>query len=170
MERPVAIDGVPFVFLDTAGLRDDADNEIESEGIARAKAAFDTADLVLWLGEEGRGPDGSWEIDAKIDLGNHKCAAVSRVSAVTGVGVDELSTKLIDRARETLPVPGQVALNGRQHAILSEAHRALAEHHNDPLILAEYLRVVRTSFDRLTGRASPEDMLDALFARFCIGK
>jgi tRNA modification GTPase len=41
---------------------------------------------------------------------------------------------------------------------------------SDPLILAEHLRQARDSFDRLTGRAATEDMLDSLFGRFCIGK
>ena len=40
----------------------------------------------------------------------------------------------------------------------------------DPLLTAEKLRLARLSFDRLIGRASTEDMLDALFGRFCIGK
>jgi tRNA modification GTPase len=40
----------------------------------------------------------------------------------------------------------------------------------DLLIVAEALRLARVAFDRLTGRATTEDMLDALFGRFCIGK
>jgi tRNA modification GTPase len=46
--------------------------------------------------------------------------------------------------------------------------RACAE--SDPLLIAEGLRLARQAFDRLTGRTGTEDMLDALFGRFCIGK
>jgi tRNA modification GTPase len=69
-----------------------------------------------------------------------------------------------------MPGPGQAALNARQHAILAEARDALASTSGNPLILAEQLRLARSAFDRLTGRASTEAMLDALFGRFCIGK
>ncbi len=40
----------------------------------------------------------------------------------------------------------------------------------DPVIVAEALRQARVALDRVTGRAGVEDMLDALFTRFCIGK
>jgi tRNA modification GTPase len=40
----------------------------------------------------------------------------------------------------------------------------------DPLVVAEHLRAARAAFDRLVGRTATEEMLDALFSRFCIGK
>jgi tRNA modification GTPase len=170
IERSVALGGVPFTFVDTAGLREATGDAIESEGIARARAAFDRADLVLWLGEEGRGPPGAWEIAAKIDTGLAKARPRAAVSAATGEGMDALKAALIEEARGAMPAPGQAALNARQHAILGEARRALEERTGNPLILAEQLRLARSTFDRLTGRASTEAMLDALFGRFCIGK
>jgi tRNA modification GTPase len=79
---------------------------------------------------------------------------------------------LIDHALRAMPRPGEVALNARQHALLAEAQRALASisEGEDMLLTAEKLRVARVAFDRLIGHASTEDMLDALFGRFCIGK
>jgi tRNA modification GTPase len=170
IERSVALGGVPFTFVDTAGLRDATGDAIESEGIARARAALGRADLVLWLGAEGVGPPGAWEIAAKIDEGRSKLQPRAEVSATTGEGVDALKTALIDHARGAMPAPGQAALNARQHAILAEACDALGSASDNPLILAEQLRLARAAFDRLTGRASTEAMLDALFGRFCIGK
>jgi tRNA modification GTPase len=41
---------------------------------------------------------------------------------------------------------------------------------DDPVLIAEDLRLARNAFDRLTGRAGVEDVLDALFSRFCLGK
>ena len=59
IERSVAIMGVPFVLADTAGVREDGVGEIEAVGIERAHQAFNAADCVLWLGEEGKGPGGA---------------------------------------------------------------------------------------------------------------
>ena len=53
LSRPVAIGGVPFTLIDTAGLRGETDDTIEAIGIARAQAAMAEADIVLWLGPEG---------------------------------------------------------------------------------------------------------------------
>jgi len=56
LTRAVSIGGIPFLFGDTAGLRDETGDEIEAIGISRALAEVDRADLVLWLGPEGEGP------------------------------------------------------------------------------------------------------------------
>lgn len=173
LERSVALGGVPFTFVDTAGLRQQTPDAIEAIGIARAEAELARADLVLWLGPEGQGPDGAWEVLAKSDRDAFtKQAPRYRVSAMTGEGVDQLRRGLIDHARGAMPRPGEVALNARQHALLSDASRALCSLNagEDLLLTAEKLRLARVAFDRLTGRASTEDMLDALFGRFCIGK
>ena len=170
LERPVAIGGVPFTFVDTAGLRDSSTDEIEVQGISRARGALERADLVLWLGPEGEGPDGAWEISAKSDLGQTKRAAKAAVSAASGAGVAQLKDLLVGHARSAMPAPGAAALNRRQHALLAEARDSLGTISSNPLIKAENLRTARVAFDRITGRASTEDMLDALFGRFCIGK
>ena len=170
LERPVAIGGVPFTFVDTAGLRDSSADEIEVQGISRARGALERADLVLWLGPEGEGPDGAWEISAKSDLGQTKRAAKAAVSAASGAGVVQLKDLLVGHARSAMPAPGAAALNRRQHALLAEARDSLGLISPNPLIKAENLRAARVAFDRITGRASTEDMLDALFGRFCIGK
>ena len=171
LERSVAVDGVPFTFVDTAGLREGAD-AVERIGVQRAHDQFDRADIVLWLGPEGTGPVGAWEIAPKSDLQTSKDRPVVSVSSRTGEGVDTLKRKLADAAREALPKPGEVALNRRQREAVAEAAKSLREvgPGEDLLIVAERFRQARVAFDRLTGRASTEHMLDALFGRFCIGK
>lgn len=174
LTHPVALAGVPFRFVDTAGLRDEAGDAIEAIGVERARAAVSKADLVLWLGPDGEAPDGAWEIEAQLDVAGHvaKVAPRHRVSAVTGAGLDALRGDLVAHARAALPRPGDAALNARQHRLLGEAAEALsaAGSLTDPLLVAESLRLARVAFDALLGRATTEDMLDTLFGRFCIGK
>jgi tRNA modification GTPase len=174
LTRAVAIGGVPFVFADTAGLRDETDDVIEAIGIDRARAALDRADLVLWLGAAGEGPDAAWEVTPQIDTPSARPNPAARhaISAVTGEGLDALRDDLIETARHAMPRPGDAALNARQHAFLTDAELALraTRHETDPLLVAECLRRARVAFDGLVGRATTEDMLDALFGRFCIGK
>ena len=174
IERSVAIAGVPFTFVDTAGLRDAGADAIEAIGIARAESELARADCVLWLGPEGAGPACAWEIAAQADLAGFipKPTARFTLSATTGEGLAALKSALVDAARDALPKPGEAALNARQHARLAEAGEALAAAValSDPLLVAEELRRARLAFDRLIGRATTEDMLDTLFGRFCIGK
>lgn len=173
LTRPVGYEGIPFLFADTAGLHDATDDIVEAIGIERAMEALDRADLVLWLGPEGEGPAGAWEIVAQCDrAGPGKHAPRHRISAVTGEGIAALIDDLVATARQALPKPGEAALSQRQHDLLREAAGALqaAEDEADPLLVAEALRLARVAFDALLGRTTTEDMLDALFGRFCIGK
>ena len=172
--RLVALDGVPFSFIDMAGLRDAAGDEIEAIGIGRARQEIAAADLVLWLGGEGQGPAGSWEIAAQCDRpdADAKAAPRHRVSALSEEGMAGLRADLVATARAALPKPGTAALNRSQRQRLATAHAALERAGNlsDHLLLAEELRLARASFDALLGRTATEDVLDAVFGRFCIGK
>jgi tRNA modification GTPase len=172
----VALGGVPFSFVDTAGLRDEGVGTIEAIGIARARAEAERADLVLWLGPEGEGPADRalWEVAAQCDRADapRKSETALRVSAQTGEGVAALREALITVSRGTMPAPGMAALNRRQAACVEQAHAALlsASIERDPLLAAEGLRWARKAFDALVGRSDTEAMLDTLFGRFCIGK
>ncbi len=174
LTKPVAIGGIPFLFVDMAGLRSQGADEIEAAGIARAHDEIARADLVLWLGPEGEGPAGCVEVEAQCDRTDRetKVQPTYRVSALTGEGLGSLKDGLMERARQSMPRPGEFALSLRQREMLASASQALnsAQQERDPLCLAETLRQVRLGFDRLVGRSSTEDVLDALFGRFCIGK
>lgn len=175
IEVPVALEGIAFLFTDTAGLRDDSDDAIEAIGIARATKAIAGADMLLWLGPEGEAPKhpALIEIAAKADRADHsRKAAALAVSAKTGEGIGALAALLVAKGREMLPPPDAFALNQRQRHLLHDTALFLshAGKAHDPLIMAEELRQARRALDALTGRASTEDMLDTLFGRFCIGK
>jgi len=173
LERPVALGGIPFTLVDMAGLREAGADPVEAIGIGRAQAEIERADLVLWLGPQGEGPPGAWEIEPQCDREHPaKTSPRHRVSAVTGENIIALKQGLIDQAGDAMPKRGEAALNRRQRGLLELALAALGDAHGetDPLLLAENLRQARLAFDRLVGRASTEDVLDALFGRFCIGK
>lgn len=171
IEAPVAFGGIPFLLVDTAGLRESAD-EIESVGIERARLYVEAADIVLWLGEPLNGPRGAILVHPKADLGPAIGFADISVSARTGEGLDSLIRLLIQHSDGLLPRRGEVALHERHRSALASATKAMesAIAEGDLLIAAELLRCARNDFDRITGRAGVEDMLDALFGRFCIGK
>lgn len=170
IEAPLAIDGMPFVLVDTAGLRESGD-AIEAIGIDRARASAAAADILLWLGPPEARPAQAVQLHPKADLGFAPDAEGILVSVVSGDGLDELRRLLVARASGLLPPEGEVALNARHRKALGEASAELAgSAHGDLLIKAEHLRRARKALDRVTGRSGVEDMLDALFGRFCIGK
>jgi tRNA modification GTPase len=171
VEVPVAIDGVPFVLMDTAGLRESRD-EVEAIGVARAMDRVATADIVIWLGDGAPEDDNVIRVHPKSDLQPPKGSSVLAVSSVTGSGIERLGETLAAHAARLLPAEGEVAANRRQRSALVEARESLAEagSSTDMLVAAEALRGARLALDAVTGRAGVEDMLDALFGRFCIGK
>ncbi|HEY0130432.1 MAG TPA: tRNA uridine-5-carboxymethylaminomethyl(34) synthesis GTPase MnmE [Allosphingosinicella sp.] len=172
IEAPTAIGGIPLLLIDTAGLRESKD-EVEAIGVERGRSSLAAADLVLWLGEPDQAPDRGKTIliHPKCDLPGPSHEADVRVSATTGEGIRELVAIVSARALALLPAEGEVALNARQREAIRNACRHLRETAGaDMLIAAEALRQARVELDRVTGRAGVEDMLDALFGRFCIGK
>lgn len=162
--------GIPFLLVDTAGLRESED-AIEAIGVARAEASVAAADIVLWLGPPAEAPGGAVRVHAKADLAPAPDGTDLGTSAMTGDGLDALVGLLVARASALLPPHGEVALNARHRAAIGEALEALASARSDDLLIAaESLRHARVALDRVTGKAGVEDMLDALFGRFCIGK
>ena len=174
IERPVEIGGVPFLLVDTAGLRDEGADEIERIGISRAGQELARADVVLWLGPEGEGPSGVIEVASMMDAAvwAPKGEGSLAVSAVTGEGLPELMSRLSAVGRDRLPKPGQVAVSRRQKQRLETARLQLLEaaEVEDLLIAGEALRQARHALDAMLGTVGTEDMLDSLFGRFCIGK
>jgi len=176
IEVPIALGGVPFLFIDTAGVRESGAEIIEQIGIDRARQQFASADIILWLGEQGRGPrsDNLVEVGSRSDHPDHapKGEGSFTLSPVSGEGMDALVDFLIRKAKDILPDSDQVSINARQAEHLAAACESLAAMKDeiDYLIVAEHLRMARKALDAITGRASTEDMLDGLFGKFCIGK
>jgi tRNA modification GTPase len=149
---------------------------VEAIGVGRASKLVESADILVWLGQPENAPDhpGLIRVHAKADLealGNAPQGSLP-VSSVSGEGIPDLLRMIEAKARQILPAEGAVALNRRQAAGVEEAAAALtrAATASDLVLLAEDLRASRLAFDRLTGKAGVEDVLDALFSRFCLGK
>ena len=175
IEVPLSLGGVPILLTDTAGLRDSADR-VEAIGVERAGRLVEAADVLLWLGEPDQAPDQASviKVHSKSDLPerNGSLEGSLAVSSVTGAGIAELVGRIEALARRSLPAEDAIALNRRQSAQLGAAAEALREASaaKDVILMAEHLRLARGAFDRLTGRAGVEEVLDALFSRFCLGK
>jgi tRNA modification GTPase len=175
IEVPLSLGGIPILLTDTAGLRD-ADDPVETIGVQRASALVEAADVLVWLGEPGEAPQHPRLVSvyAKADLPERLEPPPESLalSARTGEGLKRLLDCVGDLAKSLLPAEGAIALNRRQATRLEEARAALSNIRvgKDVVLAAEDLRAARAAFDRLTGRAGVEDVLDALFARFCLGK
>ena len=173
IEVPFSLGGVPIRLTDTAGLRDAVD-QVEVIGVQRAERLVEEADVLVWLGHSADAPKHARLIGVhpKADLGGGPAAGSIPVSSVTGEGIPALLERIEAEARTVLPGEDSISLNRRQARHISEAAEALgcASRANELVLIAEHLRLARTAFDRLTGRAGVEDVLDALFSRFCLGK
>lgn len=182
IEVHLDLDGLPVVLVDTAGLREAAD-EIEREGIRRAEARAARADLKLLLldatAPETHGALSSrFDSDTllvinKADLAPAGMPGALALSARTGEGIEALVAAIAGKARERL-TPGAAALTRERHAAalrdcLEALHRFL-EAPEDPELAAEDLRLAVRALGRITGRVDVEDILDVIFSEFCIGK
>ena len=173
IEVPLAIRGMPLLLVDTAGLRETKD-PVEVIGIERALLEVERAEILVWLGDWDHLPHHSCAIvvRSKSDLCETAMADRSEllVSATTGANLPLLIDRLTVMAATLLPSSTQLALNNRQAQAIESAALPLLACPSDLLLLAEILRSARVAFDRLTGRAGINDVIDALFTRFCLGK
>lgn len=175
IDVPISIEGLAIVLTDTAGMRETQD-PIEAIGVKRTGQLLESADVLIWLGDPVDAPGHPFRVlaHAKVDLPDRRVVPDGSlaVSSVSGEGLSNLLSFIVASARQLLPASDAIALNRRQAGLLSEARDALVEAATmaDLVLIAEGLRVSRLSFDRLTGRAGVEDVLDSLFGRFCLGK
>jgi tRNA modification GTPase len=173
--------GLPVVITDTAGLRDTHDL-IEQEGVSRARAKAQDADVVLWLvppeGAETEPPQARrlLSVATKADLGHvqHDCDLV--VSAATGEGISELIRRLQTEAEAALGQGDAIVTRQRHRSALERAQASILRaigmmKAQGPLeLIAEEVRMASRAVGEITGRVDVEHLLDRLFSSFCIGK
>jgi tRNA modification GTPase len=181
----VDIEGLRVTLVDTAGLRDTVD-PVEVEGVSRAHQAMAVADLVLLVEDRSRPRSHRQWIKKVLYVANKNDLPAAwtddravPVSATTGDGVDLLRRRIaaaldVDplRDRPAMTNVRHLALVDRAHAALSRARTAaLAEGVSLPeeFVLAD-LADARSAFEEIGGRRAPEDLLEHIFSKFCIGK
>ncbi|HSN56851.1 MAG TPA: tRNA uridine-5-carboxymethylaminomethyl(34) synthesis GTPase MnmE [Candidatus Sulfomarinibacteraceae bacterium] len=181
VEAEVEIGGVPVVLQDTAGVGDAAD-PVEAEGMRRARGAAAEADAVLLLWpadgprpqpEEAGFSRPAVAIRSKWDLAAGRAEdGWLAVSCRTGEGVGALRRALeAVVASEVADLGGEVAVSERHRAALERASAELeGAEVARPELAAEAVRAALESLAELTGEVASEEVLDRVFATFCIGK
>ncbi|MBU3076933.1 tRNA uridine-5-carboxymethylaminomethyl(34) synthesis GTPase MnmE [Sphingomonas quercus] len=173
IELPMVVSGQRIRLIDTAGVRETAD-EIEAIGIARARRAAAVGDLVIWTGD-GPPPemsDNLLHIHARCDAPGREQPSGRLAVAASGTGITALLDWVAERAAAVQHCGAGVVLNARQREAVRElsGHLAHAAAQHDLLVIAESLRQGRLVLDRLTGHADLAAVMDELFGRFCVGK
>jgi tRNA modification GTPase len=185
VETRLDLGGCAVLLADTAGLRE-AGDAIEQEGVRRAEARARDADIRLVLFDAAAPPDPeslamldetAFAVATKTDLSPPPPDIAGRpamgISVRTGDGIAALVAALTDRvvaltAETAQPPPSRE----RHRASLDECRAALARAAagTDAELVAEDLRLAARALGRITGRVGVEDLLDVIFAEFCIGK
>ena len=187
IEVHLDLSGYPVTLLDTAGVRE-SDDPVEQEGVRRARARAEAADLVLWVVEAGAGDackrvkrrtNGSFIIKLTYLQSEHNQEISSSeyaISALTGQGLEQLVLDLAGFARDALSAAEPALVTRERHRVaLQETSEALSRalavgRSGQEELIAEELRLAARSLGRLTGRVDVEDVLDVIFRDFCIGK
>jgi len=191
----VDIDGVPVTVVDTAGVRQVAADIVEAEGMARAAGARAIAGAVVVvldgsddLNDDDRAILRDTVSSPRVIVANKSdlpCAwpdaaaggAVVRLSARTGAGLDALRAAILRAAGTAAPARDVPAITNLRHAdLLARAREALARAGTaaaaqlpEELVL-EDLGDARARLEEITGRRTPDDVLERIFSSFCIGK
>lgn len=183
IEVSLDIGGIPVILTDTAGIRDDASDRVEEEGIRRSRDHISRANIVVWLwsadvtgSKRSAGQDVDLVVRNKCDLGSPaaqpgELAISTRTGEGVPVFVDALTALLRDRYGH---VESSLVVSERQKSAL----RGSIRHLNDSLrvrldqleLKAEHIRLASEDIGRLTGKIGVEEWLGAIFSRFCIGK
>jgi len=194
IEVNVDVGGVPVTLIDTAGLRD-AGDAVERLGVARAEDAAARADLVLLVLDTARpfaeqaalvGRADAIAVLNKCDLparwsaadeaavaAAHPCV---RVSATAPLGIDALRQALLARAGAEWADNVPPLTSARQRAALTHVAESLRAAHASlaaalpPELVAVDLQAALEHIGTVTGAVTSDDVLDAIFREFCIGK
>ena len=190
----IQIEGVPVHVIDTAGLRESAD-EVERIGVARSWSEIGSADAVVFLHDLTRVGEpaydaGEAQIAARLPTTRllhvfNKRDAVSAarttegiaLSALTGEGIGALRSKLLELAGWHAQPEGlfiartrhvQALRETREHLRQAAVQAARADAALD--LLAEELRLAHDALGEITGAFGADELLGEIFSRFCIGK
>ncbi|MBW8320374.1 MAG: tRNA uridine-5-carboxymethylaminomethyl(34) synthesis GTPase MnmE [Rhizobium sp.] len=179
------IGGYAVHFYDTAGLRETAE-PVEREGIRRALAKMEEADLVLSLCDGSEAVDfvdlpaglQAIQVLTKCDLmtdSEPKPNGDILVSSASGLGIDDLKQRVLSHVEArvgafSLAIPSRLRHGQQLNEALQEVRRAIADTHLGLEVRAEHLRRASDALARITGRIDVEMLLGKIFSEFCVGK
>jgi tRNA modification GTPase len=181
IEVKLDLGGYPVTLVDTAGIRE-TDGAIEREGIRRAEARAESADIVLWLEDASASggppaPANAIRVATKIDLIDSAAqrSPETAVSSRTGAGINDLIALITTRIVAGLPPAESPLITRSRHrsavqAAASSLAKARSSEGSALELRAEDLRLASDALARVTGRIDVEDLLDVIFRDFCIGK
>jgi tRNA modification GTPase len=183
VRETIEIGGLPVTIADTAGLRTSGDI-VEEIGVARARAAAASADIILYLVDASAGLTAEDELVAypdaiviytKTDLASAPQSALS-ISVTAERGIDELLRRLDAIVRDEFAAAEGSLVNERQRQAvlgcdeaLTTALATLDAGLDEPVILVDLYRAA-TSLGLLTGAITQEHVFTEIFSKFCIGK
>ncbi len=184
IEARLDLGGVAVTLADTAGLREVSSGAIEDEGMKRAQALAARADITVLVmdgaDKAGKAPSVKADITIfnKIDLkpyDDNQSTEVIPISAKTGEGVEPFLDALTERAISLVGNGQDAALTRVRHAsLVKKAICALEQSKtrliNAPELAAEDVRLAIRALGELTGAVRVDDVLEAIFSSFCIGK
>ncbi len=179
LEVRLDLEGLPVLLMDTAGLRESTD-PIEAEGVRRARALMERADLVLELRAIDSEPYQTEQTQSRIavatkaDLDGTVLPGERAISVRSGEGLPELLSAIVAHLRGLSQNEPALLTRERHRVAVTEAilalERATRVRGGPSELSAEDLRIAVSALERLVGRIGVEDVLDTLFAGFCIGK
>ena len=177
IEVRMDLGGLPVTFLDTAGLRD-TDDAVENIGIDRARQRAAQADLRIFLVDSAQSIDIKQEKDdlVLIAKGDLSGSSAGSISGVTGHGISDLVTHITHSLSARASDVGiatrlrhKLAMERSIDHLDAAASLVLAGDISTD-IAAEELRSAIRALDSLVGRVDVENILDEIFASFCLGK
>ena len=192
IEASVILGGYRVLLADMAGLRDTHD-PVEEEGVRRAQAWADGADLRIWLRDltrlDVRDPTaelckaGDWIVGTKSDLADTDQEPTASFAPGWVSCVNCNDPGAVDGVRERLAAHLTKALTGRAFPAITRARhrsaltagvealtRAMGRLNSSPELFGEDVRLASRALERVTGRIDSEMVLDEVFSSFCIGK
>jgi tRNA modification GTPase len=178
IEVHLNLGGYLVTLADTAGLRETSD-AIETEGVRRALARAEAADLVILLQDGAAAEPAVFKgadlvVWNKADLPWPQARDGLKLSLKTGEGLDGLIAALTQKVAQKLETPTEAppVTRARHRHALEEAAAALARANaaTEPELMAEDMRLAMRAIGRITGTVDVEDLLDVIFRDFCIGK
>ncbi|WP_316347785.1 tRNA uridine-5-carboxymethylaminomethyl(34) synthesis GTPase MnmE [Desulfuromonas acetoxidans] len=197
IQETITLHGYPITVIDTAGIRD-SDDPIEQDGVSRAKNQIGSADVILYMVDGSQPFDISIVQDIKLLPADRFIFVVNKcdkpdfdfpesqisnfinfsISVKENTGVEQLINGILDKLNlNSRHHDESVVLSDRRHkdilvrchAFLKDFIEAFESGHSDEF-LALHLREALQALGEITGETTPDDILNDIFGRFCIGK